>query len=154
MKLLTMRDEMTRVQVAKGEWKRLKDDCRSAAVPNGLRRLPLSMSVERLKEYRTIKLSFAVNLKSYLVESRKSWTNAEAEVLTTDAVVRSRSPTGTACSWWRYSKAANQKARSLLIGPPAEPPNCSRAKCGAGKSRLSAGFACSALCRKKKKAEP
>src|SRR5215469_12182632 len=101
MKLLTIWGEMIRVHVAKGEWKRLKDDCRSAAVPNGLRRLPLSTSLERLKEYRTIKLSFSVNLKSNLVDSRRSWTNAGAEVLTTDDVAKSRSPTGTAWSWCR-----------------------------------------------------
>ena len=99
MKLFTMRGEMTRVHVAKGEWKRLNDDCRFAAAPNAVRRLPLSISRERLKEYRTIKLSFAVNLKSYLVERRKSWTKAGAEVLTTDEDAKSRSPTGTAWSW-------------------------------------------------------
>jgi len=50
IKLFTTRAEKSRVQSTSGELKRFKDDCRSAAVPSGLRRLPLSMSCERLKE--------------------------------------------------------------------------------------------------------
>ena len=50
MRLLTTLEEMILVQFTKGELKRLNDDCRSAAVPKGRRRLPLSMSRERLNE--------------------------------------------------------------------------------------------------------
>src|SRR5437868_1607656 len=52
MRLLTTRGETTRVQFTNGELKRLKDDCRLAGAPSGSRKLPLSMSRERLKEWR------------------------------------------------------------------------------------------------------
>jgi len=40
LRLFTRRGEMMRVQVANGELKRLKDDCRFAVSPKALRRLP------------------------------------------------------------------------------------------------------------------
>src|SRR2546427_10219856 len=70
MRLLTTLGEMIRVQSANGELNRLNEDCRLAAVPCGFRRLPLSMSRERLKEYRTARLSLFVSLKSVRADSR------------------------------------------------------------------------------------
>src|SRR5919108_3387494 len=56
IRLFTTCGEMTRDQSTNGEVKRFNEDCRLAAVPCGFRKLPLSISRERLKAKRTARL--------------------------------------------------------------------------------------------------
>ncbi len=85
--------------------------------------------------------------------------NAGADEETTvgrGVAVKFRWPTSTVWSWLRFSTATNQKALFGTIGPPMDPPYCSRSNGGFGTfgPRIRAGRACSSLWRKKKNAEP
>ena len=102
------------------------------------------MSVDRLNEYRTIRLLFEASWSSTRVENRASRRGAGAAVFKI-CVCREIAGPGLDGRHSGFDILPMRTTRlcSLRIGPPTEPPNCSRSKGGVGRSRSKvAGSPC------------